>query len=39
MAIDHADGLRPEESGTVIVPGDSMTDRHAAIVHGEPDAR
>ena len=39
MAVDHADRLRPEESGTVIVPGDSMTDRHAAIVHREPNAR
>lgn len=39
MAVDHADRLRPEESGTVIMPGDSMTDRHAAIVHREPNAR
>jgi len=29
-------GLRPEKSGTVIVPGDWITDRHAAIVHPEP---
>jgi hypothetical protein len=39
MAVDHADRLRPEKSGTVIVPGDCITDRHAAIVHPEPNAR
>jgi hypothetical protein len=36
MAVDHADRLCPEESGATIMPGDSMTDRHAAIVHREP---
>ena len=39
MAVDHADGLRPEKSGTVVVPGDCITDRHAAIVRREPNAR
>lgn len=37
MAVDHADGLRPENRGPVVVPGDSVTDRHAAIVLREPD--
>jgi hypothetical protein len=38
MAVDHAYRLCPEKSGAAIVPGDSVTDRHAAIVHREPNA-
>jgi hypothetical protein len=37
MAVDHAHRLRPENRGPVVVPGDSMPDRHAAIVPREPD--
>jgi hypothetical protein len=36
ITVDHADRLCPEKSGATIMPGDSMTDRHAAIVHREP---
>ena len=39
MAVDHADGLRPENRGAVIVPGDAVTDRHEVIVHCEQNAR
>ncbi len=38
MAVNHAYRLCPEKSGAAIVPGDSVTDLHAAIVHREPNA-
>ena len=38
MTVDDLDGLCPEESGAIIMPGDFMTDRHAAIVHRAPNA-
>ena len=39
MTVDHAGGLRPENRGAVVVPGDAVTDRHEVIVHCEQDAQ
>jgi hypothetical protein len=39
MAVHHAGGLRPENRGAVVVPGDAVTDRHEVIVHCEQNAR
>jgi len=36
MTVDYADRLCREKSGATIMTADSMTDRHAAIVHREP---
>src|SRR5208282_195417 len=39
MAADHADRLRPQNGGVVVMPGGAVTAGHGAIVYRKPQAR